>query len=202
MPSFLPPETGGDYELPPEGNHVAVCYRVIDLGTQEVVWQGDVKYQRKILIAWELPEEKMKDGRPFSVQRRYTWSMSEKANLRHDLEAWRAKPFTSADFGRGGFNVKLILGKACMLQIMHEERNGKTYANIKAVASLPKGVRPPLAENPLLFFDLDEFDEEAFNALSEGLKGVIAKSPEYLEATKMPHENGRPDAELEDEIPF
>jgi hypothetical protein len=204
MPSTLPPETGGDFELPPEGNHLAVCYRVIDLGTQKVEYLGEVKHQRKIMVSWELPHEAMKDGRPFSVHQRYTWSMNEKAKLRHDLEAWRGKPFEPKDFGPQGFNILNIIGKGCMIQVMHESRNGKTYANIKAVASLMKGSTAPEPVNERVFFDLDErpLDEVTLGKLSEGLKKIIMASPEYQDAVRGAPPAGNAGGDLDDEIPF
>ena len=62
-----------DFKDPPEGTHPARCYRVIDLGTQEVDFQGQIKHQRKVLVSWELQcEERMDDGRPFSIGKKYT----------------------------------------------------------------------------------------------------------------------------------
>ena len=62
-------------------------------------------------------DELMEDGKPFIVQQRYTWSMSEKAKLRADLESWRGKAFEERDFGT--FNIKNVLGKPCVLTIVH-----------------------------------------------------------------------------------
>lgn len=86
---YLPKPEGGNFSPVPAGNHIAICYRLIDLGTQLVEWKGAKKTQRKVLISWELPNELMTEGeyagQPFTIGRRYTWSMSDKANLRHDL---------------------------------------------------------------------------------------------------------------------
>jgi len=66
-----------------------VCFRVADLGTQSSVFGS----KQQILISWwELPDEPMADGRPFTISRRYTLSSSRKSTLREHLEAW---------FGRG-----------------------------------------------------------------------------------------------------
>src|SRR6185295_11438565 len=105
----IPRPNETEFELAPAGTHMAVCYRVIDLGTQSGTYMGKPKSQHKILVSWELPDEKMKDGRPFTIGQRYTWSMSEKATLRKHLEAWRGVPFTDADFGVDGFDVKNII---------------------------------------------------------------------------------------------
>lgn len=211
MPAHLPPDTGGDFTPPPAGTHMAVCYRVIDLGTQPGTFGGRPTFKRKVLVSWELPDEKMEDGEPFTVHQRYTWSSSEKAKLRQDLESWRGVPFKDSDFGPGGFEIKNILGAACLLTIVHEAKNGTTYANIRAVSKLPKGMKAPSPHNPAIFFDLDSYDAVVYGALSDGLRTIIAKSPEYIEATK-PKGNGEnhgeepPPATAEDEygasVPF
>lgn len=209
---FVPKPEGGNFTPPPAGNHVAICYRFIDLGTQIVEWKGAQKHQRKVLISWELPNELMTEGEyagnPFTIGRRYTWSMSEKANLRHDLESWRGKAFTDDDFsGPNRFNVRNIIGKPCMISIVHETKEGSTYANIKGLAAMPKGVSAPSPINPPVYFSLERefFDNSVLDALSDKLKETIKGSPEYREivdnAYKRPQSNGDTVA-LDDDIPF
>jgi hypothetical protein len=213
---YLPKPNETDFTPPPAGTHLATCYRVIDLGTQLTEFQGQQKKQHKIMISWELPNEPMEDGTPFSVHQRYTFSMSEKANLRHHLEAWRGKPFVDSDFGQGGFQIEKIIGAGCMLNVLHATKNGKTYANITAVMSLPKGTKAAPLINKPAFLSLDEFDQSAFDGLSQGLRDVITKSPEYQ--TILAKRNGTyngadtpseddyghnpPGPDLDDEIPF
>ena len=76
---------GGDYETVPEGVYTARCFKIIDLGTQKVEWQGATKEQKKVLIMWEMLDigVKMKDGKPFAATRKYTASLDERGNLRH-----------------------------------------------------------------------------------------------------------------------
>jgi hypothetical protein len=209
----LPPNNDTQFSPPPAGTHVAVCYRVIDLGTQQVEWQGSIKHQRKVLISWELSEEKMEDGRPFTVGQRYTLSSHEKSRLRKDLEAWRGKKFSDEDFGPGGFDIKNIIGKACMLSIVHNAKDGKTYANIASVSALPRSMNAPALVNEPVYFSLGEprLDTDTFDNLTDGLKNVIKTSPEYMEHFRDPNEppspqspneygaNGDP---LDDSIPF
>lgn len=209
----MPANEGGDFTPPPAGTFLAVSYRLIDLGTQEVTFQGQTKHQHKIMISWELPEEKMQDGQPFSVHRRYTYSSSEKATLRNDLQAWRGRAFQDSDFGGpNAFDIKNILGKGCMLGIVHSVRDGKTYANISNVLALPKGTKAPPPVNKIVYLSLEPgaFDRAAFDGLSDGLKGVIMKSPEWAELNKPKDQSfGDPeqrgvyaDPDLDDSIPF
>jgi hypothetical protein len=175
MALTLPEDSSKKFELCPAGNHLAICYRVIDHGTQV----GDYGPKRLVYIGWEIPEEKMDDGRPFSIGRRYTLSAHEKSTFRKHLEAWRNKAFTKEEFGQ--FHLSKLLGIGCMIQIVHTERDGNTYANVASVSSLPKGMQVPALVNQTQFFSLeaDEFEEHAFNELSEKMQATIAASPEF-----------------------
>lgn len=186
MPMPLPANTGGDFTPAPAGSHVAICIRVVDLGTQQTEYMGQPKHQHKIMIAWELPEALMDDGRPFIITQRYTWSSSEKAILRQHLESWRGVPFKDSDFGEGGFDIMNVVGVPCMLSVIHKPgAKGGTFANIAAIMKLPKGMPKPTPVNPLVRFYIGEkpFPKAVFDGLSDGLKAVIMKSPEYAVAT-------------------
>lgn len=178
----IPQPNDKQFELAPAGTHLAQCYRVIDLGTQMSSYAGQPKRQHKIFIAWELPDEKMVDGRPFTVSRRYTWSMSEKATLRHHLESWRGLPFTEKDFGPSGFDIKNIIGKCCLLNVVHTEKDGHSYANIASISKLMKGQQGPerpTNETVYLWLHPDYWSQETFGRLSDYMKVIIAQSPEY-----------------------
>lgn len=185
MAMYMPADSGGgDFEMPPQGSHVAVCYRVVDLGTQQTEFNGEKKRQHKIMLSWELPDEKMQDGRPFSIHQRYTFSSFERATLRQHLEAWRGKRFEDHEFGPGGFDLAKLLGVPCLLTILHNRKGEKTYANIGSIAKLPKGTPVPQHTNDLLCFQIEPFDPVAFSKLSQGVQKVIMQSPEYQEAIK------------------
>ena len=112
------PEQHVDYEPCPAGTHAAVCSRLIDLGTQKTSFQGQTKYQRKIYLEWELPAERMSDGRPFAVGQRYTFSSSPKATLRQHLEAWRGRRFEDEEIE--GFELRDVLRKPCLINVVHQ----------------------------------------------------------------------------------
>lgn len=180
----IPAPNDKQFELPPAGTHMATCYRVIDLGTQSSTWNGQQKRQHKIMISWELPDELMTDGRPFTISQRYTWSMSEKAALRKDLESWRGVPFQEKDFGPGGFDIMNIIGKSCLLNIVHVEKNLKEYANIASISRLMKGQKgpdKPTNESIYLWLHSERWEPSTFAKLSDGLKGLIMQSPEYAQ---------------------
>lgn len=170
---------GSDFEPAPQGAHVVRCLRVIDMGSHEGEYQGKKRSRRLVLLTWELTSELMSDGRPFTVNKRYTASLNEKAGLRADLKSWRGKDFTPEELE--GFDPMVLVGKPCMINIVHEAKNGKTYANVTSIMPLPAGVTaPPLAGSPVkLSLEPDEFDREVFNSLGDGMKSKIAESSEY-----------------------
>jgi hypothetical protein len=179
--SFIVKASGGTpYEPAPAGSHAARCIEFVDLGTQESTFQGQTKSARKVRLKWELPLERMEDGRPFTVSKTYTASLHEKAQLRKDLEGWRGKNFTKAE--EAGFDISSILGKTCQLTVLHEERDGKSYATVKGVGPLTKGLTVPPQENPSVFFSLDAFDAEVFMGLGKFAIEKISQSPEYQRA--------------------
>lgn len=201
----LPPP-GTEFKPVPSGAHAAICYQVVDLGTQQSTFNGETKIQRKILLRWEIPAEMMDDGRPFSIGKRYTLSSHSKAALRHDLESWRGIAFKEEEIQK--FDIATLLGKPCMLTVVHTERNGQVYANVAALARLPKGMTTAKQHNETLYLSLDDFDMSAFGKLSETMQGIIKQSPEYQQLMHAPDERESPPphdggyTELDDEIPF
>ena len=199
-----------DFELVPAGTMAGICYRVIDIGTQQSNYLGQLKRAKKITLSWELPGEKMADGlRVFNIHKRYTLSLHEKATLRIDLESWRGVPFTKDELK--GFDISNLLGKPCLLGIVHANKDGKEYANISSLLKLPKGMPAPEPVNPQIRFDLSNFDQAVYDGFSDSLKATIAKSPEYQELkgggklepnTTPDREFAPPGATLSDEIPF
>jgi hypothetical protein len=195
---------GGDFKQAPAGTHVARCIKLIDLGTQHGEYQGEPTVRNQVMAQWELPLETYAfDGedRPFIVSKFYTNSLSEKANLRKDLEAWRSRPFTQEELVK--FDLMKILGAPCMLTVVHNEK-GK--AKVVGVSALPKGLQCPPAVNPLSSFWLDEYDDNAFAALPEGIRDIIVKSDEYRESFAPPGSSAAPAAAkgepVDDDIPF
>jgi len=49
---------GANYDPAPQGNHVAWCISMVHIGTVEEEYLGEKKWQNKVRITWELPEEK------------------------------------------------------------------------------------------------------------------------------------------------
>ena len=180
----------------PEGVHTAQCYEIIDLGVHYS--ERFDKKSRKVQIMWELPDEQFEyegEMKPRVISKEYTLSLNEKANLLKDLQAWRGRAFTEEELQ--GFDLQNVLGKGCQLQIIHTEKNGKTYGNIASIMGLPKGMKLEEPINTPIYFDL-----ESANALSDmdilptWIQDKIKASETYAEMI-----DKKPLGE-EDELPF
>lgn len=193
---------GGDFEQPETGSVAANCIKIIDIGTQTSEYQGKPNSRRQVLIGWEI-EEPMSDGTLFTVGRFYTASLSEKANLRKDLQAWRGRAFSEEELA--GFDPKKLLGVPCLLTLV---RNDKNKVVVQSVTKLPKSMAAPAKHHKTVFFSLTEFDKAVFDALPEGLKKIIVQSPEYkalqvpANASAKPAAGGSGFDDMADEIPF
>lgn len=196
MPIIASNTGGGEFRNPEPGTHLAICFGIVDLGTQRGEYQGKPTVRRQVWIQWELPNETFEhEGvtKPFSVSKFYTLSLGEKSNLRPDLEAWRGRPFTAEE--EKAFDISALLGKACMLSIVI---NAKGRAAVSSVSKVMKGLNVPPQTNPSRLFSLDEFDHGVFMSLPEGIRGIIERSDEY----KALNVGNTMDNPQDDDIPF
>jgi len=201
---------GGDYTPTPEGTHLAICNMVVDLGFQETTYMGETKVKHQVYLRWELPHERLewtdKEGAqhegPMSIGKTYTLSLSEKANLRKDLETWRAKAFTDKELE--GFDLFVLLGIGCQVTVVHAHKDGKTYANVRGIAGWPKGTpKPERTENVPLRYSADENGD--FEDLPDWIKERLSKQidPDTLAGTtNVAHESGNGHDDMYDPIPF
>lgn len=170
----------------PSGSHLARCYSVIDLGTQHNPQFGTSA--RKVMLQFELPTElhtfKEENGpEPFVVSREFSLSLSPKANLRPFLEGWRGRPFNEEELAK--FDISVLAGQPCLINIIHDTKGDKTFANIASVMKLPKamGECPP-AHNKVIALSLDgDFNQEDYNNLPEWIRKKIEVSKEYKSIT-------------------
>lgn len=152
-------DSGKSIEPVPAGVHQAVCYGVIDLGTQD---PGNPQYRaaRKVMVCWELPHETIstEDGpKPRIISSEYTMSIGKKATLRGVLESWRGRPFTNEELA--GFDLKNIIGANCLLNIVHKPGKAdpsRIYARIQGVMPLTKGMGPVRPSMDTVVFDIPE----------------------------------------------
>jgi len=203
-------DTGGGAEfkkLDP-GTYAAVCTQIIDIGPQVTPW-GE---SNKIKIRFEVPSERAEwqdsDGQshegPMVIWASYTASLSEKANLRKDLESWRGRAFTPEELK--GFDITKILGQPCMISVKHKtsQTNGKTYANIASISRLVKGMETPKAEGDLIAFDIDNHTREQYDALPEWLQKLVSEGLKLKaeQSDRVYDERNPPDDFENTDIPF
>jgi len=171
---------GSSIEPVENGNHHGVCVAVIDLGTQYSELFN--KSQPKVMLTWELVDFPMVDenGKPNGfrlISKEYTSSLHEKANLYGDLVSWRGVDFTAEELA--GFNIKKVLGANCLVNVVRVTKNSKTYANVTAVAKLPKAMTPKVATYQMLY-DMDEDVMPIPEGIADWIKDKIKASQEYI----------------------
>lgn len=154
---------GGDteYEVPPVGEHKAICYRVIDGGSAEEDFQGEVNVRHKIFLFWELTECTMQDGRRMSVMGNYTASLNEKSKLYQHVTSWINRSFTDEE--KQGFDPTTLVGKGCKLSIEHTKTGRAKVANVHAFVNAfdeNEQLRPLPTENDQVIFDLEDYCKE------------------------------------------
>lgn len=194
------------FDLVPAGNHLAICYQMIEIGTEEREYQGEKKSAYTVRIVWELPNERKifneeKGEQPFSIGKDYTLSMHEKANLRHDLQSWRGKSFTDQE--ANGFDITKLIAKPCMLNVIHvQSKTGNTYAKIAGVTPVPKGMTVPTQTNESFIHSYDTWNDQKFASLPEWLRLRIEKTPEFKRRLEGPPIADVPFEKESDDLPF
>ena len=98
-----------EYQQPPVGDHKAILVGIVE-SKDEPTKYGP---RDKLFYYFEL-EEKMDDGRPFSVRAGFTKSLNEKSNLYKFLTKWRGKPFAAGE----KINLKEMIGVGCILELI------------------------------------------------------------------------------------
>ena len=199
------------FKTVPPGSHLGRLYRIVDIGTQQGTWQDKIIQQRKLIFHFELHGEDMQgaplttdEGKPLIVTKYYNRSLNEKSTLRKHLQAWLNIDFDKLE---EGFDVKSLLGKFVMLGITnYVDKKGETRASVESLSPIPSIIQKaglPEGVNPLFLFDLDKFDSEKYESLSDGIKGLIQNSPEYRKIAQRGYEPAKQaDDEYNDDIPF
>jgi hypothetical protein len=201
---------GFERELIPAGNYVARCYKMVEIGTIPTEYLGETKMLHKVRIGWELPTELKvfnpeKGEQPCVIDKEYTLSLGEKANLRKDLQSWRGKAFTEQE--AEAFDITKLLGVPCMLNIIHVQGKKdatKTYQSIGSVSPMPKGLECPPQVNPTFVFDFENYSQEKFDTLPDFIKDTIKTSEEFKALTN-PIADAKDETQKEeehDDLPF
>lgn len=201
----FPAKTTTDFELAPEGNHVAICNAIVDLGLQP----GTAMYpapKHQVYVRFELCNEFVeRDGKkaPVVIGKSFTASMHEKAGLRKFIEGWFGKKFPT-DAAAADFDFSKLIGYKCLANVTHYEgKDGKQRAGLQSASPIPKGMDVANVSqfNPSLFFDLNTATAAEFSALPEWLQKKVAARLDDSPPDTDQH-NGKEVGEFDDDIPF
>ena len=213
--SFIAKDSGGgDFKKVAPGVHIGRCFKLIDLGTQEETYEGEVKLLPKVCVYWELTGEDEEgaplidsNGDPLVIWQEYTMSLGKKAKLRAALESWRGKAFTDEELK--GFDVSKLIGAFCMVNVTHKtsQTSGKTYANVSSLTPLPAALRnaKPAPHFPNVLFSVEKFDQAIFDTFHEKLQERVMASIEMRGLSKQdaaPSRGHADESVPDDDIPI
>jgi hypothetical protein len=193
--------TSGGGSVCPAGDQPSICISVIDLGVQKTL-NGN---KPLVLLTFELPgamvtfkdDDGKEQTRPRVISRRFTKSMHEKASLRKAIERMRGAKFTDAQ--ASDFDLATLLGKPVMLEIEHDTKGDKTYANI-VLFHRYKGEALKQTHASWLY-DMDKPNEQLFQQFPAWLQKVIGERVQVAQrgAVPLPTADEQP---LNDDVPF
>ena len=161
-------DSGGsdyDYVPVPEGMHDAICYKLVDAGTNWNEFQGEKNKQHSVFVWWELPKTRTEDDRPMSVFKEYRLSLHEQAALRRDLQAWRNNQFTPSELE--SFDLTAIVGVSCKISV---GRTSGGKDKVTGVYCADGGPKKAATENDQIIFDLEDYIDEFIGKSSERSK--------------------------------
>lgn len=192
------------------GTYPGVCVGVYAIGEQEAQWNDKTRYREELILVFEFPGETVEiegEEKPRQLSRTFTATTSERGGLRKFLKDWRGKDFKSED-EMGDFELTKLLGQSALISVTLSE---KGYANIGSAMKLPKGMPDPDTDTELLSFDVDEWDDDAFDKLPEWIQNKVKNSMQYKNdhapdaVVDFPEEDPEDEPEPEDDeedVPF
>lgn len=187
-----------EFRNPDAGSYLGRCISVVDLGHQKTVWDGVQKMAHKLILNFELFGEDSQgpleiEGKPLVVYKRYTYSNHEKSGLIADLKGWFGKVELPLNFEN-------LLGKFALVNVVHNEYQGKTYANISGLAQVPsmiaKGGLPQGVNEPFLY-DMKRHPKN-FDLIWGWQQDMIKRSSEFMNLEAKKEANSL----VDDEVPF
>ena len=158
------------------GVYMAVCVGVVDLGEQYSEFYKS--YSNKVKFVWALPTETIEiDGKTEERQLSREFSVATKKNskLRTFLVAWNSKNYTDEEYME--LDMFDQVGKACQLNVVLNDTG--EYANVDSIMPIPKGFPAPVSKTPFFTWDMDAWDDAAFEKLPTWTQDQIKKSTQY-----------------------
>lgn len=167
------------------GTYYGVCVHAIDIGEQKDNFKNG-NYQDKFLWTFELsrldnfkmvPVMYEEDGisKPYDISMTLNNTRHINGNVAKHLKTW----FDELDIDEAfmeSFDTNDVVGKTAMIKVKLKD-NG--YNDIITINPLPEGFPEPVASLPLIRFDMDPWDQAAFDALPQWAQNRIKKSTQY-----------------------
>ena len=165
-------------KLPPveSGVYIAICVGVLDLGEQYS--EKFKNYRNEVQFIWELCGETVEvDGeqKPRQLSRTFSVAASKKSNLRGFISGWNGVQYSDDQFS--DLDLFTQVGKACQLNVVLNDTG--EYANVDSAIPLPKGMPAPVTDTAPILWNMDEWDDKAFEALPDWVQEKIKKSTQY-----------------------
>lgn len=160
----------------PAGQYLAVCVGVFDLGEQYS--EKFKSYSPKLMITFDIPAVTIEvDGKqePRQLSREFTISGKNNSKLREFITAWNGVQYSDEAFGE--FDPLTQIGKPAMLSVVLNETG--EYANINAIMPLFPGMSAPTTSTQYKIWDMDAWDDKAFEELPAWVQEKIKKSTQY-----------------------
>ncbi len=159
------PDSGRTFDPAPSGGKSITLCDVVDLGMVETKW-GDKDMMRMHYITKDKFSEEGRDQH-YMVVERCTKSLYDgsgkspnPSKLYTRIKALTGKvPQYDTE---GKFDVESLIGKSAFANIVHNESDGKTYANIESLMPLPDGMdAPQIPADFVRSKDREKADDEA-----------------------------------------
>lgn len=158
------------------GVYMAVCVGVVDLGEQYSELYKN--YSNKCKFVWALPSELIEiDGKQEERQLSREFSVATKvtSKLRSFLSSWNSKAYSDEEYL--DLDIMGQIGKPCMLNVVLNESG--EYANVDSIMPIPNGIPVPTSKTPFFTWDMEAWDDAAFEKLPQFIQEQIKKSTQY-----------------------
>lgn len=168
------------------GTYYGVCVHAIDIGEQKDTFKPNGGYAAKFVWTFELcrlenfkmvPVMYEEDGisKPYDISVTLNSSQHLNSNVAKHLQSWLDEETIDEEYMKN-FDTNQVVGMTAMLKVKLKD-NG--YNDITAINPLPEGFPEPVASLPLIRFDMEPWDESAFEGLPSWAQSRIKKSMQY-----------------------
>lgn len=162
----------------PIGTYRSTLVYVIDIGEQLCNGKKGEFYQNQVVYTFELlGKTKEMNGKQQAVELSRTFNMTRGANsaYRKFVQDWTGKKMTDEEWDN--FDPGSLLRHNAMLSVVHNETG--EYANISVAMNPFEGDVYPQHTLPILYFDMDQWDDAVFAQLPEWAQERVKKSTQY-----------------------